>query len=213
MLNASNFEPTAGAVRGVNATPNAGPNNDYDRKPDDYKEGGGVNSSMDTTLPLQGTHAATLVLSLDSTLGTHAPLTHGPNNDEKPKSTLKNHGSTQTTAMCDEANNDTIATAATSAPPDDCPICYEFFADPVTLQCSHSFCRACLLECTFLAPNGQSCPLCRQRLTLPDLLTAAGDEKLENQVQAIFLSFEIKALVMRTHKSLHPEICTCSHLG
>ena len=42
-----------------------------------------------------------------------------------------------------------------------CSICLDFFFEPLTLQCSHTFCRVCLLQSTKLAPDGRSCPQCR----------------------------------------------------
>eukprot|EP01051_Picozoa_sp_SAG22_P004493 SAG22_NODE_243_length_14055_cov_3.073015_1_plen_167_part_00 len=40
-----------------------------------------------------------------------------------------------------------------------CPICLTFLCDPLTLQCSHSFCRVCVMQSTRLSPDGRSCPL------------------------------------------------------
>uniref|UniRef100_A0A8C3H5Q4 RING-type domain-containing protein n=1 Tax=Chrysemys picta bellii TaxID=8478 RepID=A0A8C3H5Q4_CHRPI len=28
-----------------------------------------------------------------------------------------------------------------------CPICLEYFKDPVSLDCDHNFCRACITQC------------------------------------------------------------------
>ncbi|XP_043534154.1 zinc-binding protein A33-like [Chiloscyllium plagiosum] len=41
-----------------------------------------------------------------------------------------------------------------------CPICLDFFRDPVSLECGHNFCRSCITQCW---ENGQrhSCPECR----------------------------------------------------
>lgn len=42
-----------------------------------------------------------------------------------------------------------------------CPLCYEVFNDPVTLNCKHSFCKGCIQtrwECRGL----QQCPVCHR---------------------------------------------------
>ena len=44
---------------------------------------------------------------------------------------------------------------------DDCPICYEPLADPVTTACKHKFCIACLLGWLEIA---NTCPSCRREL-------------------------------------------------
>ncbi|XP_038671630.1 zinc-binding protein A33-like [Scyliorhinus canicula] len=41
-----------------------------------------------------------------------------------------------------------------------CPICLDFFTDPVSLECGHSFCRSCITQCWEKERN--SCPECRQ---------------------------------------------------
>ncbi|RXM93098.1 E3 ubiquitin-protein ligase TRIM50 [Acipenser ruthenus] len=42
-----------------------------------------------------------------------------------------------------------------------CPICLEVFAEPLMLQCGHSYCKSCLSSMT-LDPYGQlRCPVCR----------------------------------------------------
>lgn len=40
----------------------------------------------------------------------------------------------------------------------DCPICCEHMTEPLLLQCTHSFCRLCLLKSTRLSPAGRQCP-------------------------------------------------------
>ena len=43
----------------------------------------------------------------------------------------------------------------------ECPVCVSFLVEPLTLDCGHSFCRACLLQSTRLAPDGR----CQRRAT------------------------------------------------
>ncbi|XP_075768886.1 zinc finger protein RFP-like isoform X3 [Pelodiscus sinensis] len=44
-----------------------------------------------------------------------------------------------------------------------CPICLEYFTDPVSIECGHSFCRACLSRCWGESePN--FCPQCRETI-------------------------------------------------
>ncbi|XP_051899482.1 uncharacterized protein LOC127585825 [Pristis pectinata] len=42
-----------------------------------------------------------------------------------------------------------------------CPICLDFFTDPVSLQCGHNFCRSCITRCWESAQRN-SCPECRE---------------------------------------------------
>ncbi|KAF7236293.1 Zinc finger protein RFP [Varanus komodoensis] len=49
-----------------------------------------------------------------------------------------------------------------------CCICLEFFAQPVTLDCGHNFCRACIETCwgdaSADAPETAACPQCREKV-------------------------------------------------
>ncbi|XP_072113510.1 zinc-binding protein A33-like [Mobula birostris] len=42
-----------------------------------------------------------------------------------------------------------------------CPICLEFFTDPVILDCGHNFCRSCITRC-WEREERNSCPECRE---------------------------------------------------
>ncbi|KAK2846442.1 hypothetical protein Q5P01_009441 [Channa striata] len=44
-----------------------------------------------------------------------------------------------------------------------CPVCLEIFIEPVTLPCSHTFCKACFLESVDKATL--CCPMCRKRVS------------------------------------------------
>ncbi|XP_035008698.2 nuclear factor 7, ovary-like [Hippoglossus stenolepis] len=48
-----------------------------------------------------------------------------------------------------------------------CPVCQDFFKDPVVLTCSHSFCKACLLRWWRGTPT-QECPVCKRRSSRSD---------------------------------------------
>ncbi|XP_038673458.1 zinc-binding protein A33-like [Scyliorhinus canicula] len=42
-----------------------------------------------------------------------------------------------------------------------CPICLDFFTDPVILDCGHNFCRSCISQC-WEKKEINSCPECRE---------------------------------------------------
>ncbi|XP_059827080.1 nuclear factor 7, brain-like isoform X2 [Hypanus sabinus] len=42
-----------------------------------------------------------------------------------------------------------------------CPICLDFFTDPVSLACGHNFCRSCITRC-WEREERNSCPECRE---------------------------------------------------
>ncbi|XP_039373475.1 zinc finger protein RFP-like [Mauremys reevesii] len=43
-----------------------------------------------------------------------------------------------------------------------CPVCLEYFTEPVTLECGHNFCRACISQCWEGSDTATSCPQCRE---------------------------------------------------
>uniref|UniRef100_A0A3B5PRE4 RING-type E3 ubiquitin transferase n=1 Tax=Xiphophorus maculatus TaxID=8083 RepID=A0A3B5PRE4_XIPMA len=44
-----------------------------------------------------------------------------------------------------------------------CPVCLDIFIEPVTLPCTHSFCKGCFLESVDKATL--CCPMCRKRVS------------------------------------------------
>ncbi|KAJ1211234.1 hypothetical protein NDU88_006595 [Pleurodeles waltl] len=44
-----------------------------------------------------------------------------------------------------------------------CPICLDYYTDPVTTQCGHNFCRPCLTSCWAGAASHFPCPECRKK--------------------------------------------------
>ena len=67
-----------------------------------------------------------------------------------------------------------------------CCICYNWFVEPTTLQCSHTFCKKCLYD--WLGKN-HSCPFCRKKLSKPSIYNKNLDVLLEG-VSKIMLSEE-----------------------
>ncbi|CAM4655210.1 unnamed protein product [Caretta caretta] len=43
-----------------------------------------------------------------------------------------------------------------------CPVCLEYFTEPVTLECGHNFCQACIAQCWEGPDTAASCPQCRE---------------------------------------------------
>ncbi|XP_072115360.1 zinc-binding protein A33-like isoform X2 [Mobula birostris] len=44
-----------------------------------------------------------------------------------------------------------------------CPICLDFFTEPVTLDCGHNYCRPCITQC-WERQQRNSCPECREEI-------------------------------------------------
>ena len=67
-----------------------------------------------------------------------------------------------------------------------CSICLDFFYEPLTLQCNHTFCRVCLLQTTKLAPDGRSCPQCRATIeNIIDPLNHPEDKSISEKVGSV----------------------------
>nr|XP_020633750.1 LOW QUALITY PROTEIN: E3 ubiquitin-protein ligase TRIM39-like [Pogona vitticeps] len=63
-----------------------------------------------------------------------------------------------------------------------CPLCQDYFKNPVTTQCGHNFCQACLTQCWGESATEGFCPLCRQNVQqtclIPSRVLANIAEKL-----------------------------------
>ncbi|XP_065420673.1 zinc finger protein RFP-like isoform X2 [Chrysemys picta bellii] len=92
-----------------------------------------------------------------------------------------------------------------------CPVCLQYFTEPVILECGHNFCRACISQCWEGSDTAASCPQCREtvqqrnlrpnrqlaniieiakRLSLQAAKGAGGDEVCDRHQEALKLFCE-----------------------
>eukprot|EP00930_Biecheleria_cincta_P096293 TRINITY_DN88161_c0_g1_i1.p1 TRINITY_DN88161_c0_g1~~TRINITY_DN88161_c0_g1_i1.p1 ORF type:complete len:474 (+),score=90.09 TRINITY_DN88161_c0_g1_i1:58-1479(+) len=83
-----------------------------------------------------------------------------------------------------------------------CPVCIEFFCDPLTLSCGHTFCRLCLLQSTRLAPDGRSCPSCRSPINIQDPARHDSNAELESKLQTVVPQAELETRAKADAKQL-----------
>uniref|UniRef100_A0A674JRZ2 Zinc finger protein RFP-like n=1 Tax=Terrapene triunguis TaxID=2587831 RepID=A0A674JRZ2_9SAUR len=43
-----------------------------------------------------------------------------------------------------------------------CPVCLDYFTEPVSLECGHNFCRDCISQCWEGSDTAHTCPQCRE---------------------------------------------------
>ncbi|XP_069566572.1 E3 ubiquitin-protein ligase rnf168 isoform X1 [Brachyistius frenatus] len=69
-----------------------------------------------------------------------------------------------------------------------CPVCLEIFMEPVTLPCTHTFCKGCFLES--VDKTTQFCPMCRKRVSTWARLNTKNNtmvnQQLWRQIQTCF---------------------------
>ncbi|XP_051820219.1 probable E3 ubiquitin-protein ligase TRIML1 [Antechinus flavipes] len=59
-----------------------------------------------------------------------------------------------------------------------CSLCLDFFTDPVTARCGHSFCIECLLQCMEGADATLTCPECKQLIQISNLIPSKDLQQL-----------------------------------
>ncbi|XP_072115649.1 uncharacterized protein [Mobula birostris] len=72
-----------------------------------------------------------------------------------------------------------------------CPICLDFFIDPVSLECGHNFCRHCITQCWKNAQRN-SCPECRAQFADHTLRSSWALASMADKVRRLSLSLKEK---------------------
>ncbi|XP_032903263.1 nuclear factor 7, brain-like [Amblyraja radiata] len=80
-----------------------------------------------------------------------------------------------------------------SAQPDDslteylsCPLCLNFFTDPVSLECGHNFCRSCIMD-GWKEKEPNYCPECREEFQGRNLIASRALANLANKARKLNL--------------------------
>ncbi|XP_078272277.1 zinc-binding protein A33-like [Rhinoraja longicauda] len=71
-----------------------------------------------------------------------------------------------------------------------CPICLDFFTDPVILECGHNFCRSCITQ-SWDREERNSCPECREEFTDRTLRVNRALARLAEKARTLSLNREI----------------------
>ncbi|XP_055486473.1 zinc-binding protein A33-like [Leucoraja erinacea] len=68
-----------------------------------------------------------------------------------------------------------------------CPICLDFFTDPVSLECGHNFCRSCITQ-SWDTEGRNSCPECREKFTGRSLRVSWALARLSEKARTLSLN-------------------------
>ncbi|XP_078422713.1 zinc-binding protein A33-like [Cetorhinus maximus] len=82
-----------------------------------------------------------------------------------------------------------------------CPICLDFFTDPVILDCGHNFCRSCITQCWKKKIN--SCPECRGKFPKRNLRVNRALANLAEKARK--LNLNQKEMESKLHCEEHQE--------
>ncbi|XP_078251568.1 zinc-binding protein A33-like [Rhinoraja longicauda] len=72
-----------------------------------------------------------------------------------------------------------------------CPICLDFFTDPVTLECGHNYCRSCITQ-SWGREGRNPCPECREEIADRTLKVNRALARLAEKARALSLNTEEK---------------------
>ncbi|XP_059827114.1 zinc-binding protein A33-like [Hypanus sabinus] len=83
-----------------------------------------------------------------------------------------------------------------------CPICLDFFTDPVILECGHNFCRSCITRC-WEREERNSCPECREEFADRSLRINRALANLSEKARK--LNLNLKGKESKLHCEEHEE--------
>ncbi|XP_072892949.1 uncharacterized protein [Hemitrygon akajei] len=83
-----------------------------------------------------------------------------------------------------------------------CPICLDFFTDPVILECGHNFCRSCITRC-WEREERNSCPECREEFADRTLKVNRALANLSEKTRK--LNLNLKGKESKLHCEKHEE--------
>ncbi|XP_067321702.1 zinc finger protein RFP-like [Anolis sagrei] len=98
-----------------------------------------------------------------------------------------------------------------------CPICLEYFKEPVTISCGHNFCQSCLDQCW--EAKEASCPQCRKKVqkednkrnwqlaNLVEIAKELGSQKTEEKGRVCQRHQEPLKLFCKDHEELICLVC------
>lgn len=98
----------------------------------------------------------------------------------------------------------------------ECPVCTDWYTDPVELSCGHNFCRRCLLEAFRARPEDSDgvhdsldCPVCRKCIYTNEqrIGKMPVNLKLRNIISAIQAKEVVKPTECEEHKKPHVMFC------
>ncbi|XP_078271979.1 zinc-binding protein A33-like [Rhinoraja longicauda] len=83
-----------------------------------------------------------------------------------------------------------------------CPICLDFFTDPVSPECGHNFCRSCITQ-RWDREGRNSCPECREEFTDRTLRVSRALARLAEKARTLSLNRKVKE--SKPHCEEHQE--------
>lgn len=98
----------------------------------------------------------------------------------------------------------------------ECPVCQDWYTDPVDLSCGHNFCRPCLLAAFRARPDDSGefhdfldCPVCRKRTytNTQKIGKMPVNLKLRNIITAIQAKENVKPTECEVHHKPHVMFC------